>query len=100
MGKGDVERKVQKMMDAPPLVPVKGTMKIYQVISFSPGTIKCRDVTCLCQADKGVLDCACYGLKEVSLGEEASPHCTKESSRAEVIIKQNIGQWCIVNYDG
>lgn len=52
VGEGDVERKVQEMMDVPPLVPVKGTMKIHQAISISPGTIKYRDITCLCQADK------------------------------------------------
>lgn len=96
----DVERKVKEMMDAPMLVPVKGTMKIHQVLSFSPGTIKYRDITCLCQADKGVLDCACYGLKEVSLGEEASPHRSEGPSRPENITKGNIGQWCIINYDG
>lgn len=88
------------MTDAPTLVPVKGTMKIHQVLSFSPGTIKYRDITCLCQADKGVLDCACYGLKEVSLGEEASPHRTEGPSRPENMTKDNIGQWCIINYDG
>lgn len=100
MGEGDVERKVHEMMDVPPLVPVKGTMKIHQVISLSPGTLKSRDITCLCQTDKGVLDCPCYGLKEVSLGEEASPHHTEEPSRPEIITKENIGLWCIVTYDG
>ncbi|KAL7402357.1 hypothetical protein ABVT39_013834 [Epinephelus coioides] len=88
------------MMDVPPLVPVKGTIKIHQVISLSPGTIKYRNITCLCQTDKGVLDCSRYGLKEVSLGEVASPHHTEEPSRLEVITKENIGQWCIVTYDG
>lgn len=76
----DVERKVQEIMDAPLLVPVKGTMKINQVLSLSPERIKYRDITCLCQADKGILDCACYGLKEVRLGEEASLNCTEETS--------------------
>lgn len=36
----------------------------------------------------------------MSLGEEASLHCTEEPSRPENITKENIGQWCIVNYDG
>lgn len=50
-------------MDALTLVPVKGTMKIHQVFSFSPGTIKYRDI----QADKGVLDSECVKVFKVSL---------------------------------
>ncbi|XP_039862393.1 uncharacterized protein LOC120718111 [Simochromis diagramma] len=96
----DVERKVKEIIDGPTLVPVKGTMKIHQVLSFSPGTIKYRDITCLCQADKGVLDCECYGLKEISLSQEASPHCTEGPTRPENITKDHIGQWCIINYNG
>lgn len=46
------------------------------------------------------MDCGCYGLKEVSLGEEASLHCVEEPSQPEVIMKENIGQWCNVKYDG
>ncbi|CAI5695050.1 unnamed protein product [Oreochromis niloticus] len=100
VGEDDVERKVKEIIDGPTLVPVKGTMKIHQVLSFSPGTIKYRDITCLCQADKGVLDCECYGLKEISLSQEASPHCTEGPTRPENITKDHIGQWCIINYDG
>ena len=36
----------------------------------------------------------------MSLGEEASLQCTEEPSRPEAIMKENIGQWCIVKYDG
>lgn len=75
-----------RVMDVPLLVPVKGTMKIHQVISFSKGAIKYRDITCLCQADKGLLDCGCYGLKEVSLGKE-KPDCIEDPSWPEVIRK-------------
>ncbi|KAG7479047.1 hypothetical protein JOB18_016372 [Solea senegalensis] len=50
-------------------------------------------------ADRGVLDCGCYGLKKTSLGEEESPNCNDEPSRPEVIKQENVGQWCIVNYD-
>lgn len=63
VSEGNVESKVQEIMDAPPLVPVKGTMKTHQVISLLPGIIKYQDITCVCQANNGVLDCACYGLK-------------------------------------
>jgi len=30
---------------------------------------------------------------------EESPHCIEEPSHPEVIMKENIGKWCIVNYD-
>lgn len=55
-GEGDVESKVQEMMHGPPLVPVKGTMKTQQVISLVPGIIKYQDITCVCQANKAVID--------------------------------------------
>lgn len=38
--------------------------------------------------------------EEVSLGEEASLQSIKEPSQTEVIMKENIGQWCTVNYEG
>lgn len=40
-----------------------------------------------------------YGLREVCLGEEASPLCSQEPSWQEVIMKEHIGQWYIANYD-
>lgn len=100
VGEQEVEGKVKEMNDEPALVPVKGTMKIHQVLSTSPGTIKYRDITCLCQAGRGILDCACYGLKEVSMVGETTPHGHEEPSRPEVITREHIGQWCIVDYDG
>ncbi|KAI4815738.1 hypothetical protein KUCAC02_005869 [Chaenocephalus aceratus] len=100
VGEEEVEKKGQEMLDGLQLVPVKGTMKIHQVICLSPGIIKYRDITCLCQADKGKLDCPCYGLKEVSLVEEPIQECTREPTRPEVPTKEEIGQWCIIKYDG
>jgi len=100
VGEEEVEKKGQEMLDGPQLVPVKGTMKIHQVICLSPGIIKYRDITCLCQADKGKLDCPCYGLKEVSLVEGPIQECTREPTRPEVLTKEEIGQWCIIKYDG
>lgn len=54
------------------------------------GTIKYLDITCLCPADKGIQDCSCCGLNEVSLVEEAKPCVNKEPSRPEVIIKEDM----------
>ncbi|KAJ4932887.1 hypothetical protein JOQ06_029726, partial [Pogonophryne albipinna] len=51
-------------------------------------------------ADKGKLDCPCYGLKEVSLVEEPIPECPREPTRPEVLTIEEIGQWCIIKYDG
>lgn len=88
VGEEDVEKKVQEIMAAQ-----------WKSTSFSIGTIKYCDITCLCQVDKGILDCSCYGLKEVSLVEEARPCVNKEPSRLEVITKENIGHWCVVQND-
>ena len=59
----EVERKAQ-MMSGVPLVTIKGTMRMHQVINITPGILKYRDISCVCQAAEGVWDCPCYGLQE------------------------------------
>lgn len=41
-----------KKMEQVPLSAIKGTMKIHQVLSLTPGNLKYRDISCFCQADK------------------------------------------------
>ena len=108
----EVERKAQ-MMSGVPLVTIKGTMRMHQVINITPGILKYRDISCVCQAAEGVWDCPCYGLQEVTLptvlanGRDLSPPHqpgvidpdTSAPLRPDAIESHHSGQWCIVNYD-
>ena len=108
----EVERKAQ-MMSGLPLVTIKGTMRMHQVINITPGILKYRDISCVCQAAKGMWDCPCYGLQEVTLptvlanGRDLSPPHqpgvidpdTSAPLRPDAIESHHSGQWCIVNYD-
>jgi hypothetical protein len=85
---------------------MKGTMKIHQVISVSPGQIKYRDITCLCKTDSGMLDCPCFQLKEATLGDPAASNQLPASHdkadttwRPGTIELNHVGEWCVVNYD-
>lgn len=95
------EEEVEKKESAlKPLSTIKGTMKIHEVISVSPGQMKYRDISCFCQAADGVFDCSCYCLQEVALAplEEAISHPSNEF-RPTVIEPHHCGQWCVVQYD-
>ena len=92
---------------------MKGTMRMHQVVSITPGILKYRDISCLCQAAEGMWDCPCYGLQEVTLpimpanGRDLSPKHqsdvidldTSVPLCPDVIESHHSGQWCIVNYD-
>lgn len=96
----DVETRAQKMLV--PLVAIKGTMKMHQVLSITPGILKYRDVSCFCQAAEGVWDCPCYSLQEIIVGavlpRESVPSAPQQH-RPDVIEAHHSGQWCIVRYD-
>lgn len=64
----DVEVRVRKMQEVP-LSTIKGTMKMHQVLSITPGVLKYRDISCFCQAAEDVWDCPCYGLQDVVVGD-------------------------------
>ncbi|KAJ4945672.1 hypothetical protein JOQ06_023353, partial [Pogonophryne albipinna] len=57
------EEEVEAKTEVPALTPIKGTMRMHQVISILPGHIKYRDISCFCQRQDGPLDCACFDLK-------------------------------------
>ena len=90
----------------PALDAIKGTLKIHQVISVSPGQIKYRDITCLCKKDSGMLDCPCFQLKEATLCDPAASNQLPASHdkayttwRPGTIELNHVGEWCVVNYD-
>ncbi|KAL7842108.1 hypothetical protein SRHO_G00237970 [Serrasalmus rhombeus] len=102
----DVGKMAQRIVNGPPLVTIKGTMRMHQVISVVQESIKYRDISCVCKMMDGVLDCPCYGLQEFTFARSESQqedHTIERSAPAllhpEVISKVHIGQWCIVNYD-
>ncbi|KAI4794712.1 hypothetical protein KUCAC02_031890 [Chaenocephalus aceratus] len=97
----EVEKKDESLHQVP-LFTVKGTMKMHQVLSISPGILKYRDISCFCQAAEGVFDCSCHSLQEVSL--VATEHAEKALDvrpdvRPDVIKHHHSGQWCVVRYD-
>lgn len=106
----EIERKALGMSEVP-LVTIKGTMRMHQVLSTTPGILKHRDISCVCQAAQGVWDCPCYGLQTVTLptvpahviSPPHQPHVTMLDSsaplRPDAIESQHSGQWCIVSYD-
>lgn len=103
----DVERKAQEMSEVP-LVTIKGTMRMHQILSTTPGILKYRDISCVCQAAQGVWDCPCYRLQTVTLPtvlahDLSPPHQPDVTNpaplRPDVIESQHSGQWCIVSYD-
>ncbi|KAI4828722.1 hypothetical protein KUCAC02_022800, partial [Chaenocephalus aceratus] len=61
------EEEVEAKTEVPALTPIKGTMRMHQVISVLPGHIKYRDISCFCQRQDGPLDCACFDLKVATL---------------------------------
>ncbi|KAI4824235.1 hypothetical protein KUCAC02_012761 [Chaenocephalus aceratus] len=93
----EVEKKDESLHQVP-LFTVKGTMKMHQVLSISPGILKYRDISCFCQAAEGVFDCSCHSLQEVSL--VAMEHAEKALDvKPDVIKHHHSGQWCVVRYD-
>lgn len=95
-------------MSEVPLVIIKGNMGMHQVLSITPGILKYSDISCVCQAAKGVWDCPCYGLQTVTLPahDRSPPHQPDVSNpdssaplRPDAIESQHSGQWCIVSYD-
>ena len=51
------------------VVPIKGTMKIYFVVSSEKGVIYCRDTACLCENCSGHDDKIQFG----KMGKTHSP---------------------------
>ncbi|XP_049893166.1 uncharacterized protein LOC126385475 [Epinephelus moara] len=73
---------IEPKTEVPAIAAVKGTMKIHQATSLTPGQVKYRDISCLCKREEGVLDCPCFNLQEVTLADvpvssDESPACVK-----------------------
>lgn len=99
----DVEARAKKMLEVP-LSAIKGTMKIHQMLSTTPGILKYRDFSCFCQAAEDVWDCRCYGLQDVIVGavppiegDQSEPRT--QQHRPDMIDIHHCGHWCIVRYD-
>lgn len=54
----------------PAIAPIKGRMRVHQMLSVSPGKLKYRDIICICKREAGMLDCPCYQLMEATISEE------------------------------
>ncbi len=101
IGEDEVTALAERMENVP-LLPIKGTMNVHQVISTTPGTVKYRDISCFCQLAKGVWDCPCYELQEATFMMEentAEKNNASVPSRPDVIGNHHCGQWCVLSYD-
>ncbi|KAK2892368.1 hypothetical protein Q8A67_012356 [Cirrhinus molitorella] len=94
----EVEKKDESLSQVP-LFTIKGTMKMHEVLSVSPGILKYRDISCFCQAAEGVFDCPCHSLEEVTLVATDEIDKTGNDFRPSVIEQHHSGQWCVVQYD-
>ena len=107
---------------------VKGTMKIHQIMTKTPGAIMFRDVSCICRRNGDIVDCDCFGVQSFSfqttrparlddadeveenvpLRSDDSDHATVTSITAEisqvkvscpdVISETHTTKWCVVKY--
>ncbi|KAK1878039.1 Enolase [Dissostichus eleginoides] len=101
------ERDIESKTQVPAIAAVKGTLRIHQAISLTPGQMKYRDISCLCKREEGVLDCPCFNLQEVTLADvpvssdesPASGKAPDNPRRPAMIEVKHIGEWCVVNYD-
>ncbi|MEQ2192924.1 hypothetical protein XENOCAPTIV_019921, partial [Xenoophorus captivus] len=85
----------------PPLIVVKGTMRIHQVISSCKGKIHYRDITCVCQREEGLINCPCFDVKEAILQPEEETHRKGAITawQPKAITGDHVGRWCVVKYD-
>ncbi|XP_034095757.1 uncharacterized protein LOC117562089 [Gymnodraco acuticeps] len=96
------EEEVEAKTEVPALTPIKGTMRMHQVISVLPGHIKYRDISCFCQRQDGPLDCACFDLKVATVnGVPVTPPNQNEETpwRPAAVDSTHIGGWCVIKYD-
>jgi len=92
------------------LQPVKGTMKLHQLLLIEPGKIKVRDFSCFCSAT-----CECFNPRLITfpvLDKQTSVDQTQREARIHTDqgnaiknsgLKDNsmeIGEWCVVQYEG
>ena len=97
------------------LKPVKGTMKLHQIVSKVRGTIDFRDITCVCRTETRVIDCRCFDIESFTFRTDAdgshqvdSMHvngdCRNVVSspyhRPDVISDDDVSKWCIAMYRG
>lgn len=54
VGEENVDAWAQIMEEVLLLITIKGMMKIHQVVCSEPSSLKYRDISCFCQAEKGV----------------------------------------------
>ncbi|KAJ8282121.1 hypothetical protein COCON_G00046400, partial [Conger conger] len=76
------EDDVSRHDDAVPsqLPVVKGTMKLHQVASQTPGNISHRELSCFCS--RGGSHCNCYGPVDVDFNQEGSEETASTSSNS------------------
>jgi hypothetical protein len=68
-----VEEKTREILALGTLPTLKGTMKLNQIVCLTPGKFMYRDVSCMCKANEGVLDCKCFEPKHFQFETIVTP---------------------------
>jgi len=88
-----VEQAMEKMPGQIP--PVPSTMKTHQVVTFTPGEILYREISCMCSTQKQ-LRCQCFTTQHFTF------NMTAQKVATEAIAWESgdlIGKWCVIKYD-
>lgn len=87
----DVEDAVKKMPADLPAVP--STMRLHQVVTFSPGKI-----SCMCSAI-GNLECGCQTIKSFSFNQTDDHTEEKSTLEEQWHNPEVVGKWCVLVYE-
>ncbi len=88
-----VEQAMEKMPGQIPLVP--STMKTHQVVTFTPGEILYREISCMCSTQKQ-LRCQCFTTQHFTFNMIAQKVATEAIAWESGDL---IGKWCVIKYD-
>nr|XP_046230013.1 uncharacterized protein LOC124051031 [Scatophagus argus] len=88
-----VEQAVERMPGQIP--PVPSTMRTHQVVTFTPGEIFYREVSCMCSTHKQ-LRCQCFTTKHFSFNQTAQKGLTEAIAWESGDL---LGKWCVLRYD-
>ena len=93
------EEDILKHEAVPEKLPVvKGTMKIHQIVSLTPGKFSHREQSCFCSRGKGNI-CDCFSPNEVDMNVCEFPTSAPATIPHHTMTTDIVGRFVIVKYD-